>query len=77
MSELVTEVNLPHESDQYTQRIPCAYCGKDNLFTRCFFNERVQFASAYLCYNCGIDFVDKNEGWRLVTTKVHFPTSQS
>lgn len=68
------EIMLPHESDQYTRRIPCAYCRKTNVFTRAFMNKKLKLenASCYLCYNCGVDFVDKNEGWELIVSKVHF-----
>lgn len=67
---------LPHESNPYTERIPCGYCLKENVFTRVYYNKKIPFASVFLCYNCGIDFVDKNEGWELITTKIRFLPQQ-
>jgi hypothetical protein len=72
--------NLDYESNPYTARIPCGYCGKTNCYTKCFINRSVKElskASYYLCYNCGVDFVDKNCGWDLVEAKVSIHTDPS
>lgn len=65
---------LNHESNPYTMRIPCGYCERSNVFTRCYMNKQKN-KSLFLCYNCGIDFVDKKEGWELIQTKVSFLNS--
>ena len=74
MEEEKKTILMDHESDQYTRRIPCSYCRKTNVFTKAFMNKKLDLknASVYLCYNCGVDFVDKNIGWELIQTKVYF-----
>jgi hypothetical protein len=65
---------LSHESNPHTQRIPCGYCGKSNVYTRPFLNRNLSLlnGSIYLCYRCGVDFVDKNEGWEEIQSKIVF-----
>lgn len=68
--ETTKNVFLPHESNRYTDRYPCGYCDRKNVYTRCFYNENVKWTSMFLCYNCGVDFVDKKDGWKLIESKI-------
>lgn len=72
---LMESFNLPHESNQYTQRIDCVSCKRKNVFTRVLAKNDDLFSARYLCHNCATDYVDKNEGWHVVTTKVSFVSS--
>lgn len=64
-------VSLPHESNRYTERYPCGYCGKKDVYTRAYMNRKLN-AATYLCYCCACDFVDKKDGWEAIETKLHF-----
>lgn len=45
-----------YESNQYTERKPCAECFSTNVFTRVYYNPQSN-RSFFLCYNCADEFV--------------------
>jgi hypothetical protein len=56
------QLKIPFERDRFEDPFPCSDCDKDKVYTRIYVNKKLG-ASKWLCYNCAVDYRDRDSNW--------------
>ena len=62
--------DIAYERNKYEEPFPCSECGKDYVFTRIWINKNL-CAAKWLCYNCSVDYLDRDSNWKSASVKIH------
>jgi hypothetical protein len=65
---------IVYERNRYEKPFPCSECDKDCVFTRIWINKPLCKAK-WLCYNCSVDYFDRDPNWTCASVKVQLKNS--